>query len=841
MRRLLYTSLVIITSIILSACGDSSTGPDPGNEENNDVATYTVSVDVSPTDAGSVSPSMEATYEEGKEMQLLANPAEEYVFTGWTGDMEGKVNPLPLTVSQDFNITANFEIKSYDLSVDTEGEGSVTEQVLEQKAKEYEHGTVVELVATPAKGYRFVEWKGDLTGTDNPAQITVNDPKQVTAVFEKKSYALTVQTQGSGAVSERVVSKAKGYEYGDVVELSPNPAEGWRFVEWTGDLTGTENPAQITVDTTKTVTALFERKTFALNLNRTGNGSVAKAPDQAEYAYGSTVTLTAAPAEGWAFKEWGGEISGTYPEMEITVYSEKDLMAVFEEKSYDLMIHTEGKGSVAETDVQSKSYNHGTSVQLTAEPADSWRFVEWKGDVTGTDNPVQITVENPKEVTAVFEPLIYLAKNGKTVVCPEAEPGQKGILNGEDYGKEYVAVDSTMLYQRVDDEADVTNACTTHITNMDSLFVDKTSFNQDISAWDVSNVTNMSAMFRSAENFNSDISDWNVSNVADMSYMFSSAISFNGDISKWDVSGVTDMSHMFKSAESFNQDISNWNVSNVSDMSYIFSSAISFNRDIGSWNVSNVTNMSYMFSGAENFTGDISSWDVSSVTNMSGMFSSTILFDADLSSWDVSNVTDMSSMFSSANSFHADIDSWDVSNVTNMSSMFSGAVDFTAGISSWDVSSVTNMSSMFSSANAFNGYIGSWDVSNVTDMSSMFSNVRNFLYGDLSNWDLSSVTDMSGMFYDTGSVAGGISSWDVSNVTDMYGMFWGADNFNQDISSWDVSSVTGMSYMFYQASSFNQDISGWCVVNITSKPPLFDAAAAFDGQSSLQPQWGTCP
>lgn len=766
MRRLLYTYLVVTTLIILSACGDSSTGPDPENEENNDITTYTVSVGVSPTDAGSVSPSMEGTYEEGKEMQLLANPAEQYVFTGWTGDLEGMVNPLPLTVSQDFNITANFELKSYDLTVDTEGEGSVTEQVLEQKAKEYEHGTVVELVATPAKGYRFVEWKEDITGTDNPVQITVNEPKQVTAVFEKKSYALTVQTQGSGAVSERVVSKAKEYEYGDVVELSPTPAVGWRFVEWTGDLTGTDNPAQITVDTTKQVTALFERKTFALNLNTAGNGSVANAPDQAEYAYGSLVTLTATPAEGWAFKEWGGEVSGSYPEMEITVYSEKDLMAVFEEKSYQLTIHTVGKGSVAEAAVQAKSYNHGTSVQLTAEPAESWRFVKWEGDVTGTDNPVQITVENAKEVTAVFEPLIYLAKNGETVVCPDAVPGQEGILNGEDYGREYVVVDSTMLYKKVDDEADVTNACTTPLTRMDSLFVDETSFNQDISAWDVSNVTKMEAMFRSADSFNREISSWDVRNVTDMAYMFFNASSFNGDIS--------------------------------------------------AWNVSKVVNMSYMFRSADSFNGDLNKWDISSVTNMEAMFRSALGFNGDISNWDVSNVNNMSAMFYNADSFTRDL-------------------------SNWNVSSVTDMSLMFSSMDGYYANIGSWDVSNVTNMSSMFSSVRNFAYGDLSNWDISSVTKMNGMFYKAETVTGDIINWDVSNVTEMFGMFWGADNFNKDISSWNVSNVTNMDRMFYNASSFNQDISGWCVPNIPSEPYLFDTGAAFDGQSSLQPQWGTCP
>lgn len=765
MRRLLYISLVITTSVILTACGDSSTGPDT-EQETKTPATYSVSVDVTPSDGGAVSPSLDASYEEGKEIQLLANPSDDYIFTGWTGDLEGSVNPLPLTVSQDFNITANFELKSYDLTVNTEGEGSVMENVIKQKSQEYEHGTAVELVATPAKGYRFVEWKGDITGADNPVQLTIDDPKEITAVFEKKSYALTVQTQGSGAVSEQVVSKAKEYEYGDVVELTPNPAEGWKFVEWTGDLTGTDNPAQITVDTAKTVTALFQRKTFALNLNTAGSGSVAKAPDQAEYAYGSPVTLTATPAEGWAFKEWGGEISGSHPEMEITVYSQKDILAVFEEKSYDLTTNTDGKGSVAEAVVQAKSYTHGTSVQLTAEPAESWRFVEWRGDVTGTNNPVQITVDTPKEVTAVFEPLIYLAKNGETVVCPDAVPGQKGILNGEDYGREYVAVDSTMLYQKVDEEADVTNACTTPVTRMDSLFVDETSFNQDISAWDVSNVRNMQAMFRSADSFNREISSWDVSNVTDMAYMFFNASSFNGDISAWNVSKVVNMSYMFRSADSFNGDLSKWDISSVTDMEAMFRSALGFNGDISNWDVGNVTNMSAMFDNADSFNGDLSNWNVSSVT-------------------------DMSLMFSSMEGYYADI--------------------------------------------------GSWDVSNVTNMSSMFSSVRNFVYGDLSNWNLSSVTKMNGMFYNAESVTGDIINWDVSNVTEMFAMFWGADNFNEDISSWDVSNVTNMDRMFYNASSFNQDISGWCVTNISSEPLLFDTGAAFDGQSSLQPQWGTCP
>jgi surface protein len=66
---------------------------------------------------------------------------------------------------------------------------------------------------------------------------------------------------------------------------------------------------------------------------------------------------------------------------------------------------------------------------------------------------------------------------------------------------------------------------------------------------------------------------------------------FNGDISKWDVSNVKDMSYMFTFNESFNQDISKWDTSKVNNMSWMFREAKTFNQDIGNWNVGNVNAM----------------------------------------------------------------------------------------------------------------------------------------------------------------------------------------------------------------------------------------------------------
>ncbi len=277
----------------------------------------------------------------------------------------------------------------------------------------------------------------------------------------------------------------------------------------------------------------------------------------------------------------------------------------------------------------------------------------------------------------------------------------------------------------------------------------QTSFNGDVSNWDVSTITNMNQVFRKNTVFNGDVSNWDVSNVTTMHLMFDAASAFNQDISNWNVSNVTFLEGMFRGAKKFNQDLSKWatKLLKVTNMNYMFTNTTEFNGNISNWDVSNVTTMIGMFSNASAFNQDISNWNVSNVTNMSSMFNYASKFNVDISNWDVSNVTDMSFMFRSSSEFNQDLSKWatKLSKVTSMKYMFDSAQKFNQDISSWDVSAVTNMESMFSGASIFNQDLSGWDVSKVTNMKRMFFRAKAFSQ-DISNWDISQVTNMANMF-----------------------------------------------------------------------------------------------
>ena len=82
------------------------------------------------------------------------------------------------------------------------------------------------------------------------------------------------------------------------------------------------------------------------------------------------------------------------------------------------------------------------------------------------------------------------------------------------------------------DNWDVSN-----VTNMRRMF-SETPFNHPLNNWNISNVDSIDGMFLNSD-FNQPINDWDVSNITDFSYMFRGASSFNQDLSNWQINTTT--------------------------------------------------------------------------------------------------------------------------------------------------------------------------------------------------------------------------------------------------------------------------------------------------------------
>ncbi|MBW1742342.1 MAG: hypothetical protein JRJ47_02785 [Deltaproteobacteria bacterium] len=121
-------------------------------------------------------------YTPGTNVQLTAAPDPNWAFTGWSGDLTGDTNPQMITMNSDKNVTATFEgLGDYDLLLNIVGSGTVTP---DPGGGTYDAGTAVTLTAEGENAnWAFSEWSGSLSGRANPAIITMNADKNITATF----------------------------------------------------------------------------------------------------------------------------------------------------------------------------------------------------------------------------------------------------------------------------------------------------------------------------------------------------------------------------------------------------------------------------------------------------------------------------------------------------------------------------------------------------------------------------------------------------------------------------------------------------------------------------------
>jgi len=200
--------------------------------------------------AANPAPGDDGRYTKDTITMLTATPSAGHRFDKWSGDVSDKVTSVSITMNSNKSISVTF-IKVYNVNTAVSPSGGGT---ISPTGGTYDEGSSVTLTATPATGYRFTKWSGDVSDTVTPLVIPMNADKSVTANFIK---VYTLTTSASPAEGGSVSPADSTYDEGSTVTLNAVPAAGYIFEKWSGDVSGNVTPANLTMDGNKNVTAMF--------------------------------------------------------------------------------------------------------------------------------------------------------------------------------------------------------------------------------------------------------------------------------------------------------------------------------------------------------------------------------------------------------------------------------------------------------------------------------------------------------------------------------------------------------------------------------------------------------
>jgi uncharacterized repeat protein (TIGR02543 family) len=214
--------------------------------------------------------------------------------------------------------------------------------------------------------------------------------------------------------------------------MSATADSGYTFGGWTGDCTGTNPSLTVYLGGPRTCGATFTPvggTTYQLNVSPvpaggtvTGGGitcGTGGSTCQATYGASTSVTLTAAPASGYAFTGWGGSCTGTSANTTIQVDGVKTCTATFTTGTvngppYTMTISPRPTGGT----VTGAGLNCGStgslcavtmpapmSLGIQATAAAGYTFAGWSGNCTGTNPSIYVWLGGARTCSATFTPV----------------------------------------------------------------------------------------------------------------------------------------------------------------------------------------------------------------------------------------------------------------------------------------------------------------------------------------------------------------------------------------------------------------------------------------------------
>ena len=165
-----------------------------------------------------------------------------------------------------------------------------------------------------------------------------------------------------------------------------------------------------------------------LTINAT-NGTVTTNPNPTNGTYddGTSVVLTATPNAGYQFDGWSGDASGASTTASVVMFADRTVTATFSLIQRTLTVNATNGSVTTNPNPTNGTYNDGAVVALTATPDAGYQFDGWSGDASGTTNPLNITMDADKTITANFSKIQHTltinATNGSVTASPAPTNG----------------------------------------------------------------------------------------------------------------------------------------------------------------------------------------------------------------------------------------------------------------------------------------------------------------------------------------------------------------------------------------------------------------------------------
>ena len=346
-----------------------------------DKDTFSVTVNNLNPAMGSVYGSTRAPYLDTVTFGAVANPG--YHFSGWTdGDTS---NPRFIVIERDSSFTATFDFNYY--AITAAPNDTVMGETFGDTVAAF--NSVVQLLAMPRFGYRFVCWDDSV---NTPQRlVTVVQDAHYTAIFELDT--CHVATLSADTVMGYTIGDTTAH-YFDTVTIEAIANYGYEFVSWTDG--NTSNPRRVVLLGDITYEAQFDFQHYTL-FTSTADSVMGTTSGNIRGYYLDTLVAEAFPEYGYHFTHWSD--GDTTNPRRIVITQDTSIVAYFDNNLY----HVFGRAADPRMGyiLPDTNARYLDTVCLTAVPGRNYHFLYW---TDGDTNPTRcLTVLSDTSFTAVFD------------------------------------------------------------------------------------------------------------------------------------------------------------------------------------------------------------------------------------------------------------------------------------------------------------------------------------------------------------------------------------------------------------------------------------------------------